>query len=329
MRAPGFIDLQVNGYCGIDFSDPETCVDDILESAEMLWQSGAAGFLATIITSPKPKIEHCVETIRTAINKQGRHGNLLGIHLEGPFISSEYGYRGMHPEESIYPPDLDWFSKLQKIGGGSIRLITLAPEQTKTIEFIQSVTPEVTVSVGHSNSSYKTIKKAVDAGLTMATHIGNGCRQMIDRHNNPIFNILAFPEILLSFIPDGFHLPESFIKVLINSRPIEKLIVVSDSMKYAGMDPGEYENDSGVKISLGEDGGLCLVSDPNILAGSSFNMLQCMNHLAALNILDEDSLWAIGFFNPLRVLGLDSKEFAKRGNMLSYDVQIRWFNYDS
>lgn len=327
MNIPGFIDLQVNGYAGIDFHDPETTVDDILKAADILANKGTAGFLPTVTTNDRKLIEQCVATITKAIKKQGEDGNILGIHLEGPFISPEYGYRGAHPEHAVIPLDIEWFQKLKKISEGHLRIVTLSPEQENAVEFIRTVTPEVVVSVGHSNCSFEDVTKAVDAGLSMATHIGNGCRQTIDRHNNPIINILGYPEISLSFIPDGFHLPEAFIRTIINCRPIDKLIVVSDSVMRAGMEPGEYENSSGIKVVLRNDGRLCLAADPQVMAGSSFNIMQCMNHLASLDILDEAMLWQVGFYNPLRILGLDPDEFGKWANNLSYDSESMQFLY--
>jgi N-acetylglucosamine-6-phosphate deacetylase len=327
MIIPGFIDLQVNGYAGIDFHDPETSVEDILKAAEILAEKGTAGFLATVTTNHRESIEQCISTITKAIKKQDRKGNILGIHLEGPFISPEYGYRGAHPEWAVISPDIKWFNKLKTISEGHLHIVTLAPEHQNAFEFIRAIAPGVIVSVGHSNCSFEEITNSVKAGLKMATHIGNGCRQTIDRHNNIIFNILGCPEISLSLITDGFHLPEAFIKMVINCRPIEKLIVVSDSFQHAGMEPGEYESASGMKVVLCKDGRLCLASDPEVMAGSSFNMMQCMNHLARLDILDESALWQVGFFTPLQILGLDPGEIGKRGNKLSYDPDAMQFQY--
>jgi N-acetylglucosamine-6-phosphate deacetylase len=325
MTIPGFIDLQVNGYSGIDFHDPETSVEDILEAAEILEKRGTAGFLPTVTTNDRMTIEQCISTITKAINIQGKRGNILGIHLEGPFISPKYGYRGAHPESAVIPPDIEWFERLQKISEGNIKIVTLAPEHKNAVDFIKTVASEVIVSVGHSDCTFEEITSAVDAGLKMATHIGNGCLQKVDRHNNPIVNILGCPEILLSFIPDSFHLPEAFIRMIVQCRPMDKLIVVSDSFMLAGMEPGEYINSNGTKIVLNKDGRLYLASDPEVMAGSSYNMMQCMNHLASLDIFDESTLWQVGFYNPLKILGYDPVEFGKRGDNLRYNNEKKHF----
>ena len=325
MTQLGFIDLQVNGYSGIDFSDPGTTVDQILEAAEILAQNGTVGFLATVTTHPREVMEKCIQTIANAIKKQGKRGPVLGIHMEGPFISPEYGYRGAHPANSINPPDLQWFGRVQKLAEGNLRIVTLAPEYENAVEFIRAAAPGVIVSAGHTNCSFTRIRQAISAGLTMATHIGNGCRQTIDRHNNSLVNLLACSEITLCFIADGFHLPEAFIRLVISCRPIEKLVAVSDSVKFAGMAPGRYIASSGDEVVLSSEGRLCLASDPQVMAGSSSNLFKCMNYLASLRILSEEELWRVGYDNPLKILGLSPQNLPMGRYKVGYDVELQRF----
>ena len=325
MKKPGFIDLQLNGSFGVDFSDPATTVDEILDVSVAILENGTRGFLATIITGPRDAMQSCVRTLATAIRKQGTHGPLLGIHLEGPFISPLDGYRGAHPVASVIPPDIEWFRQLQKISEGNIRIVTLAPEYANSADFIRAVTPGVIVGAGHTACSYAEARSAVESGLTFATHIGNACLHTVDRHNNPIVNLLACTEIVLSFIADGFHLPESFIRMLIGSRPVSKLIAVSDAVKYAGMKPGRYRMSSGEGVILSNDGRLCLESDSYIMAGSSFTLLQCMDHLASLRILSQEELWQVGYLNPLRLLGRNPAEFEDSENLVEYDEVTQKF----
>lgn len=326
MTRLGFIDLQVNGYSGIDFSDPETTVDQILEAAEILAQNGTAGFLATVTTHPREVMETCIQTIASAIKKQGMRGPVLGIHMEGPFISPEYGFRGAHAADSISPPDLQWFRRVKRLAEGNLRIVTLAPEYENALEFIRAAASGVIISAGHTNCSFARIRQAVGVGLTMATHIGNGCRQTIDRHNNPVVNLLACSEVTLCFIPDGFHLPEAFIRLVIGCRPIEQLVVVSDAVKFAGMAPGRYTANLGAEVILSPEGRLSLASDSEIMAGSSSNMIKCMNHLSSLRILSEEELWQVGFLNPLSILGLSPADLSKGRDRVGYDAELRWFD---
>jgi N-acetylglucosamine-6-phosphate deacetylase len=308
MKHQGFVDLQVNGSFGIDFSNPSTTADQVLQVSQRLARNGTIGFLATVMTNPREVMEACIRTIAEAISRQGGRSPILGIHLEGPFISAEYGYRGIHPADSVSPPDIQWFEKLQEAAHGEIRLITIAPEHAGACDFIRAVSPGVVVSAGHCTCSFDQVQRAVAAGLSMATHIGNGCRQQIDRHDNPIVNLLACTEISLSFIPDGFHLPEGFVRLLLNSRPIDKLIVVSDAVQHAGMPPGKYTTSSGAEVELSVEGRLSLSSDVNMMAGSSATMLTCMNHLASLGVLTEEELWKVGADNPLAMLRIRADE---------------------
>ena len=324
MRIAGFVDLQVNGYAGIDLNDPGTSLRDVLEMAEILGQKGTAGFLATIITNSADVMEVCVSTVARAMKEQPSPGRVLGIHLEGPFISAGYGYRGVHPAEHVRGPDLEWFRRVQVIAEGNVRLITLAPEYSNAVEFIRAVAGEVVVSVGHSDCSYGELRAASASGLSMGTHVGNGCRQTIDRHQNPIVNILACTELTLSFIADGFHLPEAFIRTLIASRSPEKLIVVSDSTSMAGVAPGRYTWCC-KEVVLRPDGRLHLADDENLLAGSSCNMMQCMNRLASLDVLSEEALWSVGHTNPLRVLGRSGDQLAPCGKGIRYEAEKKRF----
>ncbi len=315
---PGFVDLQVNGYAGVDFLDPATSVADLLRAAALLRQRGTAGFLLTVTTHRREAIETNVAHAREAMDRQGADGNILGIHLEGPFISPEYGYRGAHQLPYIIPPDLEWFQRLQQIARGAIRMVTLAPELPGALAFIGAVADQALVSLGHANPDYPTLRQAIAAGLRAVTHFGNGCRPEINRHDNILVRVLACPELSLCFIPDGQHLPEAFLRMLLNSVPARRLTVTSDIVMYAGMPPGIYEREGG-RIRLRADGRLCPADDEKLLYGSSSTMLQCMNHLAGLRQLGPAALIDLGVSNPLRLIGLDPAPFLQRPPTLAWD----------
>ncbi|MBN1257033.1 MAG: amidohydrolase family protein [Planctomycetes bacterium] len=325
MKLPGFVDLQVNGYGGVNFGLPEVTPREILVTAEILRSRGTAGILATIVTNTRETIEHAVLAIVQAMKEQGPDGAILGIHLEGPFLSAEYGYRGAHPEECMIPPDAGWFNKLQALAEGHIRILTIAPEVEGTAEFIRKIDPEVIVSAGHSAAPYAPLREAVEAGLSMVTHFGNGCRTEINRHDNPLVNLLACPELTFGFIPDGHHLPEAFLRMIAARIPVDKMFAVSDSIHFAGLEPGVYPSNVG-EARLMESGKLCMEADHNLLFGSSATLLECMNHLASLRIFSEDELFQIGYENPLRLLGIDPEEFsAKRKPTITYVPQSHCF----
>jgi N-acetylglucosamine-6-phosphate deacetylase len=324
LSLPGFVDLQVNGYAGIDFLDPATPVADLLRAADRLRQGGTAGFLLTVTTHRRDAIEINIAHAREAMDRQGPDGNILGIHLEGPFISPEYGYRGAHQLPYIIAPDLDWFWSLQQIARGAIRMVTLAPELPGALDFIGAIAAGTLVSLGHANPDYPTLRRAVAAGLRAVTHFGNGCHPEINRHDNILFRILACSELNLCFIPDGQHLPEPFLRMLLNSVPTRRLAATSDVVMYAGMPPGVYEREGG-RIRLRADGRLCPADDEKLLYGSSSTMLQCLNHLAGLRQLAPADLVDLGVCNPLRLLGLDPAPFLRRPARLAWDERLERF----
>lgn len=318
LSLPGFVDLQVNGYAGIDFLDPGTTVADLLRAAALLRQCGTAGFLLTVCTHRREAIETNVAHAREAMDQQGPDGNILGIHLEGPFISPEYGYRGAHLPQYIIPPDLGWFQRLQQIARGAIRMVTIAPELPGAIEFIRAVSGQALVSLGHANPDYPTLRQAIAAGLRTVTHFGNGCRPEINRHDNVLVRVLACPELKLCFIPDGQHLPEAFLRMLLNSVPARRLVATSDMVMYAGLPPGVYERE-GQRLRLRQDGRLCLADDEKLLYGSSSTLLQCMNHLAGLRQLAPADLIDLALSGPLRLIGLDPAPFLRRAPSVAWD----------
>lgn len=321
---PGFVDLQVNGYAGVDFLDPATTVDQTLEAAFRLRERGTAWFLVTTTTHRRDAVEANIRRARQVMDLQGPDGPVLGIHLEGPFISPEYGYRGAHLPQYITPPDLDWFRHLQDLARGAIRMVTIAPEAPGAIPFIRAVAGETLVSLGHANPDYQTLRRAIDAGLKAVTHFGNGCRPEIPRHDNILVRVLACPELSLCFIPDGQHLPEPFLRMLLCRVPPERLAITSDMVMYAGMPPGLYERE-GYRIRLREDGRLCLADDEKLLYGSCRTMLECVNHLAGLGPASPETLVDLGLTTPLRLLGLEPAEFLRRPAGVEWDPVQRRF----
>jgi N-acetylglucosamine-6-phosphate deacetylase len=165
---------------------------------------------------------------------------VLGIHLEGPFISSLDGYRGAHPAGAVRDPDWDEFQRLQEAAGGRIILLTLAPERAGAIAFIRrAVAAGVTVALGHTAADGNTIRAAVDAGARLSTHLGNGIASPLPRHPNPIWEQAADDRLFATFIADGHHLDAATLRVLYRAKS-PRAILVSDASPLAGLPPGTY-----------------------------------------------------------------------------------------
>ena len=165
--------------------------------------------------------------------------SILGIHLEGPYISTEDGPRGAHPLEHVREPDWDEFQQWQDIAEGMIRVVTLAPEKEGAYPFIEKlVANDIIVSLGHTDASAEDIRAAVNAGAKLSTHLGNGAHAVIRRHPNYIWEQLAADELHASLIVDGHHLPPTVVKSMMRAKTLNRCILISDATALAGMPPG-------------------------------------------------------------------------------------------
>jgi len=307
MALSGFVDLQVNGYAGIDFSSPGLTLSEVEMTARVLYQHGTLAFCPTVISSSMEIYRQALPVLAEAIQNQplpgaGQGSLLAGIHLEGPFISPEEGAVGAHPRQHVRGPSVTLFDELYALAGGQIALLTLAPELPGALELIRHACGrEVTVSIGHTLANAAAIRAAIDAGASLSTHLGNGCPNFIHRHHNPLWPQLAAPELSAMLITDGHHLPAELVAVALAAKGPGRVIITSDSSPAAGCPPGEYTF-FGTRGLL-EPSGRLRNLESDSLAGSSATLLDCMNVLAGLSLFDESALWQVGRDNPLKVLG--------------------------
>jgi N-acetylglucosamine-6-phosphate deacetylase len=272
-RSPGWIDVQVNGFTGFDINNPALSVDDVLSITRRLWQEGVTAWCPTVITAPTEQIERNLGVIRQACEIEALvQACVVGIHLEGPYISGEDGARGAHSARYVHPPNWEEFTRWQQAAGGLIRIVTLAPEQPGGIEFIMRLSQsDVIPALGHTRASAECIRQAVDAGARLSTHLGNGIEAILPRHANPIWAQLADDRLSASLVFDGFHLPTDVMKVMLKSKGYERCLLVSDATNLTGLQPGVYETHVGGKVQLHPDGKLSLYGT-EYLAGSASSL---------------------------------------------------------
>jgi N-acetylglucosamine-6-phosphate deacetylase len=300
-RPAGFVDLQVNGYLGIDFSAPDLSVDKVRQVIERLRDRGTVAFCPTIITSPWELYETNLPVFTRCLKERDLTAGLLGLHLEGPFISPDDGARGAHPVEHVQIPSVRLLERLRKLADDSISILTVAPERPGALALIDyAVKCGMVVSLGHHHADAETIRRACDLGAVASTHLGNGIANLIPRHPNPLWDQLDADRLTAMLITDGHHLPASFIRVVARVKRASKVIVVSDSAPLAGFPPGAYDC-MGQRVVL-EPGGRIWNPRGQHLVGSSACMLECMNHLASLGVFSESELWQVGFHNPLAII---------------------------
>ena len=323
MKIPGFVDLQVNGYKGVDFSSAQLTEKGVDCVCREMLASGTAAFLATVVTCPDDVYKKNLSLIAKVISSPEFANSVPGIHLEGPFISPQPGAVGAHSPECVRKPSIEYLEKLQQWADGKIKLITIAAEVDGAKELAGYAAQNgITVSLGHQLAGAEEMRRCGQAGATALTHLGNGMPNMVDRHGGPLLAGLASRELAAMIITDGHHLPEQVITAIIECKGISKIIVVSDIACLAGMPPGRYKY-WGADVVLEESGLLC-VPKKKCLAGSSSTMLECMNYLASLDMLSEEELLEVGFYNPLRLINVEP-DTIRSDYAIAYDREKRIF----
>jgi N-acetylglucosamine-6-phosphate deacetylase len=297
--APGLFDIQVNGINGADFNTSPVSYNDIRSAIATLYRHGITSFFPTLITSDSEDLKDNLFQISSFCTDYPDEGRAIaGIHLEGPFISGDEGPRGAHNKEYITVPDVSLLEDWQHCSKGMIKLITLAPELPGALEFIAKCRENgITVSLGHTGANTDQIRKAVMAGAKLSTHLGNGAHLLIPRHPNYLWDQLAEENLWASVIADGFHLPDNFMKVVFKVKG-DHSVLISDSTKFTGMDPGEYYSLIGGSVVLTPGRRLHMAENPGILAGSAKTLLDCINYLTSKNICSRAEAWKMASVNP-------------------------------
>ncbi len=276
--APAWIDLQVNGFAGVDYNSPETSHQAIARSIQAQFATGVARFFPTIVTGSAERILGCFRNLARARSCLAEGPAMEGFHLEGPYISPEDGPRGAHMQQFVRPPNLDEFWRFQEAADGGIRLLTLAPEWPGAPHFIEEVTRQgVVVGIGHTNAAAKDIQNAVEAGASLSTHLGNAAFPIMQRHPNVIWEQLAEDRLMASFIVDGFHLPASFLRAAWRAKQTSRSILITDAAPPAGCAPGSYRLGE-LQVELHADGSIRLAGGTR-LAGSSLSLSEAISNL--------------------------------------------------
>ena len=279
--APAWIDLQVNGFAGVDYNRPDTAQEDIARSIEAIYATGVARFYPTVITGGPDDMAGSLANLARAKETLAEGEAIEGFHVEGPHISAEEGPRGAHPARWVRKPDLDEYRRWQEAARGHIRLITLSPEWPEAPLYIEGIVKEgIVASIGHTKASREQIRDAVLAGATMSTHLGNGAHTVLQRHPNYIWEQLAEDRLMASFIADGIHLPESYLRVALRAKGIGRSVLVTDASSPAGAGPGRYQLGE-QEVDLTEDDRVVLAGQDR-LAGSALRMHHGVANLVRL-----------------------------------------------
>jgi N-acetylglucosamine-6-phosphate deacetylase len=300
----GFFDLQVNGFAGVDFNSGHLDGECVEAMSARLLDQGVDGILVTLITDSLSSMAGRLKRLVQLRQDLPLFRQVMrGFHIEGPFINATDGYRGAHPADAVTTADTSAMQELLDVGDGLTRLVTLAPECDPGLKVTRMLTGSgVVVSAGHTDASIDTLKAAIDAGLTMFTHLGNGCPSNLPRHDNIIHRVLSLREQLwICFIADGAHIPFFALKNYLNLVGTERAIVVTDAMAGASLGPGRYRLGR-LELDIADDL-IARLPGGSHLAGSTITMERSLRNLTGKLGFSEEIAWKLVAENPRRSIG--------------------------
>ncbi|MEM9143344.1 MAG: amidohydrolase family protein [Bacteroidota bacterium] len=313
--APGLIDNQVNGYNGVSFAfgGSDLSEQDVIKASRAMWKNGVTTYLPTLTTNDNALLTKNLKILAKAKNRPELYGAIPGFHLEGPYISPIDGFRGAHPKQHVRKVDWEEFMGLYRASDKNILTVTLAPEIAGAMDFIQKCsTMGIVIALGHHNASKAQIDSAARLGAKICTHLGNGCANMINRHENPLWPQLANEGLAVSIICDGFHLREEEIQVFYAVKKSDKTILTSDITSFAGLPPGQYLNEDGHTIELLESG-LLRYPEQNVLYGSATPINRGVVHIMNVTGCSLAEAIKMGSSNPAQLYKLNDRGALKPG----------------
>ncbi len=297
-------DLQVNGYAGTDFCSPDLNADQLHAACLALQEDGVDLFLATLITDSIDAL--CAKLrglVRLRESDPLAREMIHGFHVEGPFLNPNTGWIGAHPPEAVVTANPDDAQRLLDAGEGLVKIVTLAPECDPGMRTTKMLSEGgVVVSAGHCDPSLDQLRQAIDAGLRMFTHLGNGCPVSLPRHDHIINRVLHLADQLwIGFIPDGAHIDFFALDLYLRLAGHERAFVVTDAIAAARMGPGLHRL-SGMDVEVDADGVARRPGSPN-LAGSTVTMPQIRKNLGQHLGRSESEIDLLTAINPRQALG--------------------------
>lgn len=299
----GLVDLQVNGFAGIDFNAPDLTPAQFDLALRAMAARGVGQCLPTLITAPIERLEQCFLALeRARAASPLARAMVAGYHLEGPFLSPAEGYRGCHPAEAMGPADIAAFDRLNRAAGDRIRLLTVAPEIPGVMALIAHASARgILVALGHTAADRGTVDAAVKAGARLSTHLGNGCPGVLPRNDNVVLNQLAEDGLFASFIADGLHIPPSTLRVYLRAKTLERSVLVTDATAGAAAAAGNYRLGPIAIRALG-DGSVRELESPR-LAGSALTLDTAVANVAEWLSLPLGQAVALARDHALTALG--------------------------
>jgi len=307
---PGFIDLHIHGAAGHDLM--EATPEAVSAVSAYLAQHGTTAYLATTVTASLERTLHAARGLGEIIGaSRSSHGasdkipgaQPLGIHFEGPFLNAKK--RGAHPVSQLRKPSVEIAERILDAAGDTARIFTLAPELEGVLAVLEYVRGRgLRIGIGHSNATYEEAARAIAAGATHAVHVYNAMRGFMHRDSGIIGAVLTDDRVTAELICDGVHVEVPAIQLLVRSKGLERIVLVSDSSGGAGMPDGNYRLGN---FTVHVAGGVCRTVEGN-LAGSTITLDAATRNLASFTGFSYQECLACATLNPARILGMEKQK---------------------
>ena len=295
--APGFIDIHVHGNAGHDVM--ETNDSALTTIGRAMARHGVTSYLATTVTAPEDRLLRALEFLGKSISSKdgGKGPRPLGIHLEGPFIS--HARRGVHPAESLAQPSARLLDRFWQASGGTLRMMTIAPELPGAIETIQHAKHlGVHSSLGHSNATHKEALRGIEAGARHATHTFNAMRPLDHREPGVLGAALSDERLTADIIADGIHVDPSMVKLFLRAKGAERAVLITDAISATGMGNGRYKLGP---FEVEVKDGRC--EHEGKLAGSVLTLDRAVRNVMSFAAWSLQETIKLATVNPARLLG--------------------------
>ncbi len=300
MLVPGFLDLHTHGGDNVDVN--AATAEDFAQISRFFARNGTTGWLCSILTDTEEQTLWSIGQAREAMAAPIAGARLLGIHLEGPFLSPEY--KGAMPEHLLRKGDAALFRRYQQAAGGTVRYLTVAPEVEGVVDMIREISGEVAVAIGHSGADYETAIRAIDAGARACTHTFNAMG-LFHQHRPSIMGAVLERPVYCEAICDGRHLHPGTVRMLLACKGWDRVAAVTDSIQAAGLPDGRYK--LGVNDVVVEDGDAKLASN-GVRAGSTLTTGQALKNLAAFTGQPVERVLPLLTLNPARLIGMEERK---------------------
>lgn len=297
---PGFLDLHTHGGDGVDVN--AATAGDLAKIGRFFAKNGTTGWLCSILTDTPEQTLWCIDQAKAAMAAPITGAQLMGIHLEGPFLCS--AYKGAMPEHLLRKGDPALFRQYQQAAEGAVRYITVSPEVEGVVDMIAEIAGHTTVAIGHSGADYETSCAAIDAGAQACTHTFNAMG-LFHQHRPGIMGAVLERPVCCEAICDGRHLHPGSVRMLLACKGWDRVVAVTDSIQAAGLPDGHYK--LGVNDVVVEDGDAKLASN-GVRAGSTLTTGQALKNLVKFTGESVEKVLPLLTANPARLIGMDHRK---------------------